>query len=44
MGKRWDELIKQELATSILLIYIIFVFGMIISTFTNIIMKFFEIM
>lgn len=38
------RMIKQEIATAIMLIYIIFVFGMIISTFANIIIIFFEIM
>ena len=43
MGNRW-EMIKQEIATSIMLIHFIFTFGMIISVFANIIIRFFEIM
>ena len=38
------EMIKQELATSILLIYLIFTLGSIISLFANIIIKLVEIM
>ena len=41
---KYQTMIKQELTTSIFLIYIIFTFGMIISTSANIIIRFFEIM
>ena len=44
MKFRMSQMIKQELATSIFLIYIIFTLGSIISLSANIIIRIFEIM